>query len=59
MIATAKAKIPMSSAQTRADALDWPAVADHLDGNGWAVQESPTIRAAMAGVSDGAAVGIA
>ena len=37
MIATAKAKIPMSSAQTRADAMDWPAVADHLDGGGWAI----------------------
>jgi hypothetical protein len=37
MTAAAKTKVSMSPAPARAEAMDWPGVAAHLDGNGWAV----------------------
>jgi hypothetical protein len=37
MTAAAKMKAPSSPAQLHAEAMDWPGIATHLDGNGWAV----------------------
>ncbi len=37
MVAATKTKISTSSAPTRVEAMDWPGITGHLDGNGWAV----------------------
>ncbi|MGL5165799.1 MAG: 2OG-Fe(II) oxygenase [Afipia sp.] len=37
MVAAAKTKISISPAPTRVEAMDWPGITGHLDGNGWAV----------------------
>ncbi|HAP47175.1 MAG TPA: proline hydroxylase [Afipia sp.] len=37
MVASAKVKTRASQAPTRVGAMDWPDIATHLDGNGWAV----------------------
>lgn len=37
MVASAKVKTRASQAPTRVEAMDWPDIATHLDGNGWAV----------------------
>ena len=37
MTVVAKPRVTASSDSSRAEAMDWPGIATHLDGNGWAV----------------------